>query len=117
MIKKKKANGKWVWQAYVNVPKCSGECSHAECAKQLTRKIYVGTFDVWKEASDAVDRVGRDSKRIREAKDTLYLRLKAIGVERDKLRSLVEDAVDVIASCDEAADSLRVAIDALSRYA
>lgn len=117
MIKKKKAKGKWVWRAYCKVPKCSGDCSHSECATGLTRKIYIGTFDNWKEASDAVDRVGRDSKRIREAKDTLYLRMKVIGVERDKLRSLIAETVDVIASCDEALDDLRSAIDALSRYA
>ena len=41
---------------------------------------------------------------------------KRIAAERDKLRDLIDDAVAVKESCDEAVEDLERATDALSRY-
>lgn len=53
-------------------------------------------------------------------KDSLLGKIKAhmkvIGKERDALRALVEDAEEVLTSCNEAYESLESAVELLSRH-
>ena len=58
-----------------------------------------------------------ESKIIRAARAQLRQRLKAVSVERNKLRALRDDLDDLMMSCDDAAKGLEAAIEALSRYA
>lgn len=58
-----------------------------------------------------------ESVTVRACRVQLRQHLKAISVERDALRDLIEDYQVLADSCDEAADAVRSAIEMLSRYA
>jgi hypothetical protein len=58
-----------------------------------------------------------ESATIRSARVQLRRRLKAVAIERDKLRDIISDYEDLVNSCDDAVDALHTAIEALSRYA
>lgn len=48
---------------------------------------------------------------------TLEKRRVAIGAERDKLRDIISEYLDLAETCERAADDLQNAIDALSELA
>lgn len=63
------------------------------------------------------NRPSLESTTIRAARAELFKRIRAVGVERDKLREMASDYEDLANSCDEAMDGLQAAIEALSKYA
>ena len=58
----------------------------------------------------------KESATVRAVRVQLHRRLKAICAERAQLYALRDDIDELVASCDDAADALETAIEALSRY-
>lgn len=57
------------------------------------------------------------SALVRTATVELKKRIKAVGAERDALREIADDCIDLADSCDDAIGDIQSAIDALSKYA
>ena len=58
-----------------------------------------------------------ESATVRSCRVQLRRRLKAVAIERDKLRELASEYESLADTCDEATDALHAAIEALSKYA
>ena len=59
----------------------------------------------------------KETATVRACRLQLRRRLKAVGLERDRLRELISEYEDLASTCDEAVEALQDAINSLSKYA